>query len=155
MIILKKDRPAPMKKKHGSLPSKNQKTGATGAAVRRKTPPAPGPRDLAAIFESCEVPLTARQIDQLWTYHGLLRRHNSELNLTRIHNFTNMVLKLYVDSVLPAFIAELPSPLMDLGSGPGMPGIPLKILVPDKEIWLAEGRGNPRAPFDRMVLEGE
>ena len=106
---------------------------------------------MAAIFQSCEVPLTARQIDQLWTYHGLLRRHNRELNLTRIHNFTNMVLKLYVDSVLPALIAELPSPLMDLGSGPGMPGIPLKILFPEKEIWLAEGRGKRTSFLEQVV----
>lgn len=140
-----------MKKNHRSSPLPKQKTAATVKAMRRQAAPAPGPRDLAAIFESCKVPLTARQIDQLWTYHGLLRRHNSELNLTRVHNFANMVLKLYVDSVLPAFIAELPSPLMDLGSGPGMPGIPLKIMFPDKEIWLAEGRGKRTAFLEEAL----
>jgi len=53
-----------------------------------------------------------------------------------------MVLKLYLDSVLPCRIIELPSPLMDLGSGAGMPGIPLKIADPQIEIILAESRGN-------------
>jgi 16S rRNA G527 N7-methylase RsmG len=48
------------------------------------------------------VALTERQIEQFWLYHGLLRHHNTELNLTRIHNFAQMVLKLYVDSALPA-----------------------------------------------------
>jgi 16S rRNA (guanine527-N7)-methyltransferase len=107
---------------------------------------------MAAIFARCGIVLSERQIEQLWLYHGLLRRHNRDLNLTRIHNFENMVLKLYVDSVLPSQMMTLPSPLMDLGSGPGMPGIPLKILHPEVEIWLAETRSN-RVSFLRNVLE--
>ncbi len=72
----------------------------------------------------------------------MLRQYNQELNLTRIHNFEGMVRKLYLDSILPCRIIELPSPLMDLGSGAGMPGIPLKIANPQIEIILAENRGN-------------
>jgi 16S rRNA (guanine527-N7)-methyltransferase len=87
----------------------------------------------------------------MWRYHGLLRHHNTQLNLTRVHNFDNMVLKLYVDSVLPALLTDLPSPLMDLGSGPGMPGIPLKIARPDLEIHLAEGRAK-RVDFLRRAV---
>lgn len=111
----------------------------------------PDPRRLAAIFKECGIALNQQQIDQFWLYHGLLRRHNPELNLTRIHNFTNMVLKLYVDSALPGQIMHLPSPLMDLGSGPGMPGIPLKILHPDVEIWLAEGRAKRTAFLGEVI----
>ncbi len=48
--------------------------------------------------------------------------------------------------MLPARLIELPTPLMDLGSGPGMPGIPLKIACPHLEILLAESRQN-RAAF--------
>jgi 16S rRNA (guanine527-N7)-methyltransferase len=106
---------------------------------------------LAAIFAECGIALNPRQTEQLWLYHGLLRAHNPELNLTRIHNFTNMVLKLYVDSVLPAQLTVLPSPLMDLGSGPGMPGIPLKIVRPELELVLAEGRAK-RTAFLREVI---
>lgn len=118
----------------------------------------PGPGAMADVFQSCGVALTQQQVEQFWLYHGLLRQHNTELNLTRIHHFTDMVLKLYVDSVLPAGMIDLPSPLMDLGSGPGMPGIPLKIMRPDLDVCLAEGRGR-RADFlrtviDRLDLEG-
>lgn len=118
----------------------------------RNTPRQPGPQHLARLFKTCGIALTPQQVDQFWTYHGLLRRHNPMLNLTRIHNFTNMVLKLYVDSVLPVHYINPPSPLMDLGSGPGMPGIPLKILRPDIEIWLAEGRAK-RVTFLHEVIE--
>ena len=117
-----------------------------------KSSASPGPESLAAIFARCGVVLSERQIEQLWLYHGLLRLHNPELNLTRIHNFTNMVLKLYVDSVLPAHLMTLPSPLMDLGTGPGMPGLPLKIVRPEIEIWLAETRSK-RVDFLRGAVE--
>lgn len=107
---------------------------------------------MTEILDRCGIHLSDDQTTRLWTYHQLLRQHNPELNLTRIHNFTNMVLKLYVDSLLPGTLVELPSPLMDLGSGPGMPGVPLKIAHPEIEILLAESRRN-RVAFLETVLQ--
>src|SRR4051812_38207650 len=57
-----------------------------------------------------------------------------------------MVLKHYVDSLLVLKFVELPSPLIDMGSGPGLPGIPLKIARPEVQMILAEPRG-ARAEF--------
>ncbi len=48
---------------------------------------------LVSIIEGCGLRLTPAQYDRLWAYHGMLRAANAELNLTRIHNFENMVLK--------------------------------------------------------------
>ena len=79
---------------------------------------------LASLIEGCGLSLTPAQYDQLWAYHGMLRAANVELNLTRIHNFENMVLKHYVDSLLVLKFEELPSPLMDMGSGAGPAGNP-------------------------------
>ena len=101
----------------------------------------PSRSSLQAIIEGCGLRLTPAQYDTLWSYHGLLRGANAELNLTRIHNFENMVLKHYVDSLLVLKFAELPSPLIDMGSGPGLPGIPLKIARPEVSMILAEPRG--------------
>jgi 16S rRNA (guanine(527)-N(7))-methyltransferase RsmG len=101
------------------------------------------PPDLSqmdVLLQRCGIRLSAAQLNQLWRYHQLLRRHDEALNLTRIRNFENMVVKLYADSMLPARHAALPSPLLDLGTGPGMPGIPLKIFRPDLHILLAESR---------------
>jgi 16S rRNA (guanine527-N7)-methyltransferase len=118
----------------------------------------PGRAALEAIVERCGIHLTPAQYDLLWAYHRLLREANAELNLTRIHNFENMVLKHYVDSLLVLMLTELPSPLIDMGSGPGLPGIPLKIARPEVEMILAEPRG-ARAEFLReacrkLGLEG-
>jgi 16S rRNA (guanine527-N7)-methyltransferase len=127
-------------------------------AVKRRDALPPGIDAMGALFARCGIELTAGQLDQLWIYHCLLREHNPELNLTRVHNFTNMVLKLYVDSVLPATMVELPSPLLDLGTGPGMPGIPLKICRPGLSVILAETRGGRvdflKMAIDRLRLEG-
>ncbi|MCU0605767.1 MAG: class I SAM-dependent methyltransferase [Desulfobacterales bacterium] len=111
-----------------------------------------------AVLQACGIRLSPAQLRQLWAYHTLLREGNADLNLTRVRNFDNMVLKLYADSMLPADFMELPSPLLDLGTGPGMPGIPLKIYRPRLEVILAESRGNRVAfldrALDRLGLEG-
>jgi 16S rRNA (guanine(527)-N(7))-methyltransferase RsmG len=114
--------------------------------------PTPSPAGIAALMERCGIFLSATQIEQLWTYHQLLRQYNTELNLTRIHNFDNMVIKLYADSILPGKLTDLPSPLLDLGTGAGMPGIPLKIAYPHLEIHLAESRQN-RVAFLKTAVE--
>ena len=121
-------------KSTGTRPSK------TAGDRGRKKPP--GPEQMGTLLLRCGINLAPSQLKQLWAYHQLLRRHDAELNLTRVRNFENMVLKLYADSILPALHSPLPSPLLDLGTGPGMPGIPLKIFRPDLRILLADGRQN-------------
>lgn len=113
--------------------------------------PAPNAEHMDVLLKRCGIRLSAGQLEQLWAYHQQLRRHDEELNLTRIRNFENMVVKLYADSILPALHTALPSPLLDLGTGPGMPGIPLKIFRPDLHILLAESRQH-RSEFLKTAL---
>ena len=106
----------------------------------------PGRSALETLLTQCGINLAPEQLDALWAYHRMLRAANPELNLTRIHNFENMVLKHYVDSLLILKFLDLPSPLIDMGSGPGLPGIPLKIARPETRMILAEPRA-ARAEF--------
>ncbi len=126
--------------------------------VLASPPMTPSRTSLEAMINACGIVLSAAQYDRLWAYHRLLRAANAELNLTRIHNFESMVLKHYVDSLLILKFAELPSPLIDLGSGPGLPGIPLKIARPEIEMILAEPRGrgpsSSRRSASELRLEG-
>lgn len=106
---------------------------------------------MRSILQACGLRLNPEALDRLWHYHNLLREADATLNLTRIRNFENMVLKHYVDSLLPLRFETLPSPLVDMGSGPGLPGIPLKIARPEVAMILAEPR-QARAEFlDRVV----
>ncbi|HEY2157583.1 MAG TPA: 16S rRNA (guanine(527)-N(7))-methyltransferase RsmG [Isosphaeraceae bacterium] len=112
----------------------------------------PGRKSLDTILKGCGITLPDPAVDALWAYHQMLREANARLNLTRIHQFDNMVLKHYVDSLLVLRFEELPSPLVDMGSGPGLPGVPLAIARPDVRMILAEPRG-ARAEFLREVVD--
>ncbi len=100
----------------------------------------PSPEALVERFKTAGIRLTSRQSEQFWAYHRHLRARNTDLNMTRIYEFEAMVLKLYLDSALVGKLTALPSPLLDIGTGPGFPGIPLAILHPDIKFLLSEGR---------------
>ena len=138
--------------------AENRATESRSQDTARPTvkPAVPGRHDreeMAAILEHAGIRLSEYQLGQLWSYHTLLREHNTRLNMTRIHNFKNMIEKLYVDSILPGQLIRLPSPLLDIGTGPGMPGIPLKIAFPEIRIILAESRQNRVTFLETAVTE--
>jgi 16S rRNA (guanine(527)-N(7))-methyltransferase RsmG len=98
------------------------------------------PALLRQILEACGLQPGPVQINQLWQYYLRIRERNQEINITRIRRFPEVVVKHYADCALVGTLTELPGPLMDLGSGGGFPGVPLKILHPEVPIVLAEGR---------------
>ncbi len=111
----------------------------------------PGKTALGEILERSGVGLPRPALEKLWRYHQLLRAANAELNLTRLHNFETMARKHYVDSLLVLKYVDLPSPLLDLGTGPGLPGVPLKLARPELKLILCEPRG-ARVQFLREVV---
>ena len=114
----------------------------------------PGLPSLRLWFQRSNLALSERQYKQLWLFHTLLRQKNAEYDLTRIYQFDNMVQKHYIDCALVAKILlwDLPSPCLDIGTGAGFPGIPLKIVSPQTEFILAEGR-HRRIQFLREAVE--
>jgi 16S rRNA (guanine527-N7)-methyltransferase len=99
----------------------------------------------------CELPPRAHE--QLWQFHQLLRERNEDGDLTRLRAFETMAVGHYVDCILVARkLAELPSPLLDIGSGAGFPGIPLKIARPEVQIVSSEGRAR-RVAFQQEAIE--
>lgn len=106
----------------------------------------PNRQELETLLEERGIKLDSRALDRLWTYHRMLRSANAELNLTRLHNFETMVVKHYVDSLMVLKFVEPPGPMLDMGSGGGLPGVPLAIARPELPVILAEPRAR-RAEF--------
>lgn len=95
---------------------------------------------MTALLERSGIELPTSQLNQLWRFHQLLRERNDDRDLTRLIEFESVVIKHYVDSLFVGRLTRLPSPLVDVGTGAGFPGIPLKIHYPDLELTLAEQR---------------
>lgn len=95
--------------------------------------------------------LDADLLDPLSTYLALLIRWNKTYNLTAIRDPAEMVSKHILDSLsMQAHVAHL-STLADLGSGAGLPGIPLAIVHPHLSVTLIESNGK-KARFLREAV---
>lgn len=101
---------------------------------------APSAESLNVILTQSGIRLSRLQLDQLWRYHNLLRKRNQDRDLTRLIGFETIALKHYVDCLLIPKMVRLEGPLLDVGTGAGFPGIPLKIFLPKLEVILAEPR---------------
>ncbi len=76
---------------------------------------------------------------QLAHFYRLLMENQEKENFTRLLKIRDIAIRHFIDCLIVAQMTELQFPLMDVGTGPGFPGIPLKILYPKERIILAEG----------------
>lgn len=91
-------------------------------------------------------PLAGRLLE----YLALLDRWNQAYNLTAVRDPREMLHKHLLDS-LSMWRAVRPGRLADLGTGPGLPGIPLALAVPGLEVTLVESNGK-KCRFMREAL---
>ena len=82
--------------------------------------------EFIALFKKCGLDLQPSQLELFWSFHQHLRKRNLEADLTRIRRFEDLVVKHYVDSALVPTLLSLVSPVLDIGTGAGFPGIPIK-----------------------------
>ena len=95
--------------------------------------------ELAAGLEALGLP--AALATPLLAYLALLARWNATYNLTAIRDPRDMVAKHLLDSLaMQPFVRGLRT-LADLGTGPGLPGIPLAIATPALQVTLVESNG--------------
>lgn len=76
---------------------------------------------------------------RLVEFYQLLMTHQMRDNVTRLVKFRDIGIKHFIDSLIVPRLTKLKFPLLDVGTGPGFPGIPLKIVFPKDKIILAEG----------------
>jgi 16S rRNA (guanine527-N7)-methyltransferase len=100
------------------------------------------------------VHLTGRQVVALITFENELLAWNEKFNLTAIRDTEGIRTKHFLDSFscTLAWKENPPKRLIDVGTGAGFPGIPLKILYPSMELTLVESVGK-KASFCRHAVE--
>ncbi len=88
------------------------------------------------------IKLTTSQICQFKIYSDELLKWNKKINLTRITNAKQIIIKHFLDSLIYLKGIEKPSEckLLDIGSGAGFPGVPIKIAIPDIKLSLMDAQ---------------
>lgn len=98
--------------------------------------------------------LTARQTTAFQRYEQLLMEWNARFNLTAVRDVEGVRIKHFLDSLtcMQVWRENPPTRLIDVGTGAGFPGIPLKIMLPSMQLTLVESVGK-KADFCRLVVQ--
>lgn len=104
---------------------------------------------LEQALDALQISLNAEQLSRLLAYHRLLVKWNKAYNLTAVRDPLEMIGRHLVDSlsILP-WVGQ--GRLLDVGSGPGLPGIPLAICRPDLDVTTLDSNGK-KTRFQQQV----
>lgn len=103
------------------------------------------------LAEIINIELTNEQIDKFFNYKNLLQEWNKKMNLTAIVDDEEIILKHFIDSLTIEKYISKDSSIIDVGTGAGFPGIPLKIVREDIELTLLDSL-NKRITFLNEVI---
>lgn len=109
---------------------------------------------LQAGLERLGVAADGVTLDRLARYHALLTEWNARIDLTAVLEPEEMVDRHYLDSAAPLALGLIPqgARVIDVGTGAGLPGIPLCILRPDLRVTLLDAQ-RKRVTFLQAAIE--
>ena len=111
--------------------------------------------ELAHGIQTLGLDIDAATQQRLLDYLALLAKWNKAYNLTAVRDVDEMVSRHLLDSlsIVPPFEAAGGDRWLDVGSGGGMPGIPLAILFPGKSLTLLDSNGKKTRFLTQVKLE--
>ena len=98
-----------------------------------------------------EIELSPKQLHKFTLYLLRLKKWNRHINLTGIRDDREIVIKHFLDSLTPFSLLKPHWSLLDIGTGAGFPGIPLKIAAPSLKLTLVESR-RKRVSFLKEII---
>ena len=105
---------------------------------------------LDELIAQTDLEVSPRQREQLVGYVEMLNKWNKAYNLTSVRDPQEMLVKHIMDSIIVSTHLQ-GERFIDVGTGPGLPGIPLSIMNPDKTFMLLDSLGK-RIRFIKQVL---
>ncbi len=86
------------------------------------------------------IPISEEQLEKFDVYHRYLLEYNTHTNLTSITESEDIAIKHFLDSLLLTKVVSIKggNSIIDVGTGAGFPGVPIKILCPDIKLTLLD-----------------
>lgn len=109
-------------------------------------------KEICKHFDQMNIEVSTNQIENLYKFMKYLIEFNKNVNLTAITEENEIIVKHFIDSIIIQKYIQDSDEIIDIGTGAGFPGIPLKIIKEENKFLLVDSL-NKRIKFIKEIIE--